>query len=70
MYDPVICDGIDSHCLLRVGHRSRARYARHASSVARFASNSIKNYADTLPPPPPTRCWAYLSQGDTQQKSF
>src|SRR6516162_6104315 len=33
------------------GHRSRARYARHASSVPKFSSNSVRfrGYSSTMP---------------------
>src|ERR1039458_1227791 len=34
-----------------VGQRSRAKYARHASSVVKFASNSVRlrGYSSTIP---------------------
>src|SRR5438552_12275282 len=52
-----------------VGQRSRAKYARHASSVLKFASNSVR-LADTLPPSQHTTYWAYLSQADTHLEEF
>jgi hypothetical protein len=51
------------------GHRSRARYARHASSVAKFVSNSADS-AGTLLPSPHTTYWGHLSEAATQLKNL
>ena len=50
------------------GGRSRARYARHASSVAKFVSNSADS-ASTLLPSPHTTYWG-LKEADTQPKNL
>ena len=61
MDDLVVGDGIKGHGLLceaieklhakPAGHRSRARYARHASSVPNLASSSVRflEYSSTMP---------------------
>ena len=57
------------HCGQRnpCGHRCCIRYARHAASVAKRASNSasVRGYSSTAPY---TTCWGHLSQVDSQNR--
>src|SRR6266852_4316772 len=52
------------------GHRSRVRYARHASSVPKFPSNSVRFRGYSSAIPENTTYWGYLSQADTPLKSI
>src|SRR5713226_2303888 len=52
------------------GHRSRVRYARHASSVPKFPSNSVRFRGYSSAIPENTTYWGYLSQADTPPDLF